>query len=44
MMRKQSSKRFISIVAALIRDQPGRILLARKRDTDTIMQPGGKVS
>ena len=32
----------ISIVAALIRDAAGRVLLVRKRGTATFMQPGGK--
>jgi 8-oxo-dGTP diphosphatase len=32
----------ISIVAALIRDPAGRVLLVRKRGTAAFMQPGGK--
>jgi 8-oxo-dGTP diphosphatase len=32
----------ISIVAALIRDTAGRVLLVRKRGTAAFMQPGGK--
>jgi 8-oxo-dGTP diphosphatase len=32
----------ISIVAALIRDESGRVLLVRKRGTSAFMQPGGK--
>jgi 8-oxo-dGTP diphosphatase len=32
----------IRIVAALIRDEAGRLLLVRKRGTETFMQPGGK--
>src|SRR5207237_6921289 len=32
----------IDIVAAVIRDEAGRILLVRKRGTTTFMQPGGK--
>jgi 8-oxo-dGTP diphosphatase len=32
----------ISIVAALIRDPSGRVLLVRKRGTVAFMQPGGK--
>jgi 8-oxo-dGTP diphosphatase len=32
----------IEIVAALIRDAAGRILLVRKRGTRAFMQPGGK--
>ena len=36
------SKRIISVVAALIRDNNGRVLLVRKRGTAAFMQPGGK--
>jgi 8-oxo-dGTP diphosphatase len=32
----------IKIVAALICDETGRVLLVRKRGTPTFMQPGGK--
>jgi 8-oxo-dGTP diphosphatase len=32
----------ISVVAALIRDDLGRVLLVRKRGTAAFMQPGGK--
>ena len=32
----------IDIVAAVIRDEAGRILLVRKRGTTAFMQPGGK--
>src|SRR5262245_6961181 len=32
----------ISVVAALIRDEDGRVLLVRKRGTAAFMQPGGK--
>lgn len=32
----------ISVVAALIRDECGRVLLVRKRGTQAFMQPGGK--
>jgi 8-oxo-dGTP diphosphatase len=32
----------IKIVAALIRDEAGRVLLVRKRGTAAFMQPGGK--
>jgi 8-oxo-dGTP diphosphatase len=32
----------IKIVAALIRDEVGRVLLVRKRGTAAFMQPGGK--
>jgi 8-oxo-dGTP diphosphatase len=34
--------RVISVVAALIRDRDGRVLLVRKRGTSAFMQPGGK--
>jgi 8-oxo-dGTP diphosphatase len=34
--------RVISVVAALIRDEEGRVLLVRKRGTLAFMQPGGK--
>jgi 8-oxo-dGTP diphosphatase len=34
--------RTIEIVAALIRDASGRVLLVRKRGTAAFMQPGGK--
>jgi 8-oxo-dGTP diphosphatase len=33
----------IKIVAALIRDGAGRVLLVRKRGTKAFMQPGGKL-
>jgi 8-oxo-dGTP diphosphatase len=36
------NERFISVVAALIRDKQGRVLLVRKRGTAVFMQPGGK--
>ena len=36
------TKGTISIVAALIRDDSGRVLLVRKRGTVAFMQPGGK--
>jgi 8-oxo-dGTP diphosphatase len=36
------SERIISVVAALIRDEAGRVLLVRKRGTAAFMQPGGK--
>ena len=32
----------ISVVAALIRDEAGRVLLVRKHGTAAFMQPGGK--
>jgi 8-oxo-dGTP diphosphatase len=36
------SNNVVSVVAALIRDEDGRVLLVRKRGTATFMQPGGK--
>src|SRR6478735_5040517 len=36
------SERIISVVAALIRDNDGRVLLVRQRGTSAFMQPGGK--
>jgi 8-oxo-dGTP diphosphatase len=36
------NERVISVVAALIRDESGRVLLVRKRGTQAFMQPGGK--
>lgn len=36
------SEKLISVVAALIRDERGRVLLVRKRGTAAFMQPGGK--
>ena len=36
------SDNVISVVAALIRDEQGRVLLVRKRGTAAFMQPGGK--
>ena len=35
--------RTIMVVAALIRDEDGRVLLVRKRGTQAFMQPGGKL-
>jgi 8-oxo-dGTP diphosphatase len=35
--------RTIKVVAALIRDHAGRVLLVRKRGTKAFMQPGGKL-
>ncbi|MBR1220828.1 NUDIX domain-containing protein [Bradyrhizobium sp. U87765 SZCCT0131] len=32
----------VEVVAALIRDADGRVLLVRKRGTEAFMQPGGK--
>ena len=34
----------IKIVAALVRDDAGRVLLVRKRGTKAFMQPGGKLN
>ena len=36
------SEGVISVVAALVRDDSGRVLLVRKRGTAAFMQPGGK--
>jgi 8-oxo-dGTP diphosphatase len=36
------NERVISVVAALIRDGDGRVLLVSKRGTSAFMQPGGK--
>jgi 8-oxo-dGTP diphosphatase len=36
------SEGVISVVAALVRDDRGRVLLVRKRGTAAFMQPGGK--
>jgi 8-oxo-dGTP diphosphatase len=36
------NEKLISVVAALIRDDEGRVLLVRKRGTAVFMQPGGK--
>jgi 8-oxo-dGTP diphosphatase len=36
------SDKIISVVAALIRDDSGRMLVVRKRGTEAFMQPGGK--
>jgi 8-oxo-dGTP diphosphatase len=36
------SERVISVVAALIRDDQGRVLLVRKRGTAAFMQSGGR--
>jgi 8-oxo-dGTP diphosphatase len=36
------SESVISVVAALIRDEAGRVLLVHKRGTQPFMQPGGK--
>ncbi len=34
--------KIIGVVAALIRDDVGRMLVVRKRGTEAFMQPGGK--
>jgi 8-oxo-dGTP diphosphatase len=36
------SDNIISVVAAMIRDESGRMLVVRKRGTEAFMQPGGK--
>lgn len=36
------SDKIIGVVAALIRNNEGRVLLVRKRGTSAFMQPGGK--
>jgi 8-oxo-dGTP diphosphatase len=36
------SDNVISVVAAMIRDEVGRMLVVRKRGTEAFMQPGGK--
>jgi 8-oxo-dGTP diphosphatase len=36
------TEKLINVVAALIRDEQGRVLLVRKRGTSAFMQPGGK--
>jgi 8-oxo-dGTP diphosphatase len=36
------SGRVISVVAGLIRDESGKVLVVRKRGTSAFMQPGGK--
>jgi 8-oxo-dGTP diphosphatase len=36
------SDNIISVVAAMIRDDAGRMLVVRKRGTEAFMQPGGK--
>lgn len=38
-----SSDRLIRIAAALLTDSRGRLLLVRKRGTESFMQPGGKI-
>jgi 8-oxo-dGTP diphosphatase len=41
---KTMDDKIISVVAALIRDSAGRVLLVRKRGTSAFMQPGGKLN
>ncbi|MGM4896307.1 NUDIX hydrolase [Tardiphaga sp. 839_C3_N1_4] len=36
------TEKIIGVVAALIRDDRGRMLVVRKRGTEAFMQPGGK--
>lgn len=43
MERNQNSLPAIKIIAALISDEQGRVLLVRKRGTEFFMQPGGKI-
>lgn len=38
-----TASRIIKVVAALIRNEAGRVLLVRKRGTSAFMQPGGKL-
>lgn len=40
---KWQAPRAIGIVAALVQDEAGRVLLVRKRGTRAFMQPGGKL-
>ena len=37
-----STTKLIRIVAAVIRDERGRVLMVRKRGADVLQQPGGK--
>ncbi|RAO77451.1 NUDIX hydrolase [Dyella jiangningensis] len=37
-----SSTKLIRIVAAVIRDEAGRVLMVRKRGAEVLQQPGGK--
>jgi 8-oxo-dGTP diphosphatase len=41
--RNEPAQRFIRIVAALVQDEAGHVLLVRKRGTRAFMQPGGKL-
>ena len=43
MNHKIEAKSVIRIVAALVSDADGRVLLVRKRGTEFFMQPGGKI-
>ncbi|WP_437610530.1 NUDIX hydrolase [Erwinia sp. V71] len=38
-----NEEKVIHIAAAVITDEPGRMLLVRKRNTTCFMQPGGKI-
>jgi hypothetical protein len=38
----QGGRAVIEIVTALVHNQHGRVLLVRKRGTESFMQPGGK--
>lgn len=42
MLREVDQIELIQIVAGVIRDDKGRLLLVRKAGTDTFIQPGGK--
>lgn len=42
MLRESGPIELVPIVAGVIRDQRGRILLVRKAGTDAYIQPGGK--
>lgn len=42
-MPEKAQDNRILIVAALVQDDAGRVLLVRKRDTRAFMQPGGKL-
>src|SRR5215471_8955844 len=41
-LERTMDDKVISVVAALVRDSAGRVLLVRKRGTLVFMQPGGK--
>ena len=40
---RSEAERLITIVAAVIEDEAGRILLVRKQGTEVFMLPGGKI-